>query len=236
MLEPVASDLWIAEGAPVHPFGLTVPIRMTVIRLHDGSLLLHSPVQHSAALAAALLALGPVRYLLAPSFAHWMMLPAWQAAFPEARTLAAPNMTQRRPIRRAGLRIDGEITEVPPEAWRDDLAHVVLHGGLGFAEVALLHVPTRTAILTDLVQNLDPDHMPRLMRLVAGPLGMAARNGQPPVTLRTIVRLGGAPARAAAARIVAWQPERVIFSHGDWYRSDGAAALARALSWLTPGD
>ncbi len=29
-----------------------------------------------------------------------------------------------------------------------------------------------------------------------------------------------------------WNPERVIFAHGRWYDTDGAAALKRAFRWL----
>jgi hypothetical protein len=32
--------------------------------------------------------------------------------------------------------------------------------------------------------------------------------------------------------MVAFAPERVIFSHGRWFERDGTAALKRALSWL----
>ena len=42
-LRRLATDLWVAER-PQRFFGLEVGTRMTVIRLADGSLLLHSPV------------------------------------------------------------------------------------------------------------------------------------------------------------------------------------------------
>jgi hypothetical protein len=32
--------------------------------------------------------------------------------------------------------------------------------------------------------------------------------------------------------MLAWSPERVIFSHGRWFDRDGAAALRRAFAWL----
>jgi hypothetical protein len=36
--------------------------------------------------------------------------------------------------------------------------------------------------------------------------------------------------------VIRLKPERVIFSHGQWFARDGAARLAASLRWLTgPG-
>ena len=40
--------------------------------------------------------------------------------------------------------------------------------------------------------------------------------------------------RQAVARMVAWQPQRVIIAHGRWYAEDGARELERAFCWLGP--
>jgi hypothetical protein len=32
--------------------------------------------------------------------------------------------------------------------------------------------------------------------------------------------------------MLAWQPERVVLSHGKWYEHDGVAELRRAFRWL----
>ena len=42
--------------------------------------------------------------------------------------------------------------------------------------------------------------------------------------------------RRAVARMLAWQPERVIIAHGRWYAEDGARELRRAFRWLGPLD
>ena len=41
-----------------------------------------------------------------------------------------------------------------------------------------------------------------------------------------------AAASAAARRLLAFSPERVIFSHGAWFARDGEARLRRSLRWL----
>jgi hypothetical protein len=65
MLQPIAANLWHA----VHHFtaaGLPVTSRMTVVRLADGRLWLHSPVPIDAAMRVQLAALGPVAFGVAP--------------------------------------------------------------------------------------------------------------------------------------------------------------------------
>jgi hypothetical protein len=59
-LTPLAPDLWVASRSlPI--FVGDVGARMTVVRLRDGSLLLHSPVALDLETRLALDALGPVR-------------------------------------------------------------------------------------------------------------------------------------------------------------------------------
>jgi hypothetical protein len=38
--------------------------------------------------------------------------------------------------------------------------------------------------------------------------------------------------RAAAERLLALAPERVVFAHGAFYAADGAARLRRAWRWM----
>ena len=105
-------------------------------------------------------------------------------------------------------------------------------GGAGFREVAFLHRPTRTLILTDLVQNLEPEKLSLGTRLFARLTGVDAPNGKAPAYLRFVVRLRRDAAKAAVSHLVAWNPERVIFSHGRWFDRDGTASLKRAFAWL----
>jgi hypothetical protein len=70
------------------------------------------------------------------------------------------------------------------------------------------------------------------MRLMARLTGVLAPDGKAPVYVRLLIRAKRVTAAAAAARLVAWRPERVVFSHGRWFERDGAAALERAFRWL----
>jgi hypothetical protein len=146
---------------------------------------------------------------------------------------AAPGLPQRRPVRRAALPIDRELSGSPPPDWADDLDQIPIPG-MGFCEVAFLHRRSRTLVLTDLVVNLEPDRLPALVRPLARLMGVTAPEGRAPPYLRLIVRLRRKEAGLAAQRLLDWQPERVVFSHGAWFDADGAARLRRALDWILP--
>ncbi|MDR7035776.1 hypothetical protein J2X36_000512 [Methylobacterium sp. BE186] len=233
--KPVAERVWIVDSGPLHVLGMPLPVRMTVVRLADGSLWLHSPTRYDPDLHDALSRLGPIRHLVAPNSAHWTFVAAWQTQCPEATVWAAPGLRDRGQVRRSGLRVDKDLPEAAPAAWSADLDQVVVPGRAGFREVAFHHAASRTLVLTDLVLNLEPERLPGPIRPLARLVGVCAPHGRAPIYLRAVVRLKGAPAAEAARRLVAFAPERVVFSHGRWFERDGTARLARSLDWLLPG-
>jgi hypothetical protein len=171
-LTKVSEDIWVFDGAPISAAGLPIPLRMTVLRLSSGDLLLHSPVQYSQAIRSELEGLGRIKYLLAPNIAHWMFLADWQTKLPDALTFVAPGLASRSQVRRAGIRIDRELGGGTPSEWADDIETVLVSAPF-FGEVELFDKRSRTLILTDLVQNLDPKIFPSAFRPVAHLLGVS---------------------------------------------------------------
>jgi uncharacterized protein DUF4336 len=232
VLKPIAENLWIVDSGPQEAMGLSLPVRMTVIRMGNGDVWLHSPTRFNSELRREIETLGPIRHLVAPNIAHWTHLKDWQKSCPAAKTSAAPNLRQRPQVRKAGFRLDRDLKDTPPEDWGAEIEQAVVPGGVGFCEVAFFHRPTRTLILTDLIQNLEPEKLPLSTRLFARLTGVAAPDGRAPAYLRFVVRLRRKEAQEAVARMIAWSPERVIFSHGRWFERDGTANLKRAFAWL----
>ncbi len=231
-LKPVALGLWIVDSGPIRAAGLPLPVRMSVVRLANGDIWLHSPTRYDAGLHRAIEALGPIRHLVAPNVAHWTYLKAWQLHCPQALTWAAPNLRRRRQVQKAGLRLDRDLADTAPPEWSADLVQAVVPGGFGFREVAFFHAASATLILTDLVLNLEPKKLPFLLRPLLRLAGATAPDGRAPVYLRLVVRLRRRDAARAAAALVALEPERVVFSHGAWFERNGAAELRRSLRWL----
>ncbi|TPI48018.1 hypothetical protein FJW05_08105 [Mesorhizobium sp. B2-9-1] len=104
VLKPVASDLWIVDGPSIeYDLGLMkfpFSTRMTILRLRNGDLVLHSPTALTPALRTAVDLLGPVRFLVAPNSLHYWWIPDWKVAIPDAEVLAVRGLQKRakRPI------------------------------------------------------------------------------------------------------------------------------------------
>lgn len=229
MPKPLADNIWIVDSGPFSAFGMKLPIRMIVIRLADGGLWLHAPTRYTPALAKALTALGPIRHLVAPTLAHWAFLEEWQHAYPDATVWAVPALRQRAAVQQSKLRIDNDLVDVGPAAWDAELEQGVVRGG-GFEEAWFFHRASRTLVLTDLVENLDPAKLrPATAAVMRATRATAATSG---LHLRALLRPHAEAVRRDVDSMVALAPETVTFAHGDIFRGRGTAQLASAFAWL----
>src|SRR6185369_12213047 len=90
----VDGRIWTLDR-PVWFGGVRLRARTTVVRLDDGSLLLHSPAPPTDALAGQLAALGRVRWLVVPNCFHHLGTPAAAARFPEAQVVGPASAANR---------------------------------------------------------------------------------------------------------------------------------------------
>jgi len=95
-ISEIERDIWIADGATVPFFGFPYPTRMTVVRLLNLSLWVCSTMALSSALAAAVNALGSVRYLVWPNKLHYLFLKQWARAGPTPSCYASPGLVHCR--------------------------------------------------------------------------------------------------------------------------------------------
>lgn len=228
--KPIADGLWIVDSGPIKPAGLALPLRMTVFRTSGGGLVLHSPCHHTPALARALEAIGPIEHLVAPTTAHWTFLKSWQDAFPNATTWAVPGLRGRAQVRKAGVRIDRDLADAAPPEWRDDIRQGLIRGR-GLCEAYFFHAPSRTLVLTDLIENLTPAKMPPVTAAVMRAL--LATRGTVALHARAALLMGGAGTRAAIHAMLDLAPKTVLFAHGDVFSDDAEARLRHAFAWLS---
>ncbi len=223
MLRQLASDLWVTER-PQSFLGVQVGTRMTVARLADGGLFVHSPVALDADTRRDLDALGPVRLVVAPNRFHHLYVGPYGAAYPQARLLAAPGL----PEKRCDLRFHGVLADapavVPGEVEQMVFAAMALMG-----EVVFWHRASRTLLLTDLAFNMrqTPSALTRTLLVLDGAWGRFAIG-----RLERLLFRDRAAARATVDRILAWDFDRVVVAHGDVVERDGQAVVRDAFAWL----
>jgi Domain of unknown function (DUF4336) len=204
------------------------PTRMTVVRQPSGDLWLHSPIAWTESLANSIAELGPVRHLIAPNTLHYSYLTLWRDCYPEARTYAAPDLARRAKI---PLTLDETLDEASPVAWEGVFDQCVTRGSV-LTEVDFFHRPSRTLILTDIIENFEPDRVRNAaLRWLIRLAGAADPDGMAPLDMRLSFVGHRQEVRRSAQRMLAWEPERIILSHGRCYEANGVAELRRAFRW-----
>lgn len=219
----VPDTLWLREYA-VRLGCARFNARMTLIKLRSGQVVIHSPSPFDDSLAGEIAAVGRVAAIIAPGNFHWLHVRSCQQAFPDAVTYLCPGVEKRA----KDMAFHSLLTDQVPALWANDLSQVVLQGTRLMREVALFHRSSRTLILVDLVENFTPNtHGTNLaLRLLFGALGMW--NRPRPAPEYRIAWGDKARVREGMERILAWDFERVILSHGDIITRDAKRIVAEA--------
>src|SRR5215472_8459418 len=222
----VAPDLWLAERPFKLPYvRVDIGTRMTIIRLLQGGLLVHSPVKLDAELRRSIDALGETWAIVAPNRLHHLFIQDYIASYPEARLYAAPGLPEKRP----DLRFDDILSDTPQAEWRGQVEQHLFRCAPPLNEVVFLHPATRTLILTDLAFNIPKEAAKRWPLFYwlwdVGHFGP-----------HRFVRLRGIrdrqAARGSVEKILSWNFDRIIVSHGEVLETDGHNHFAEAFAFL----
>ncbi len=198
---------------------------MTVIRLPGERLLLHSPVALDPGLRSSLDSIGRVRYAVAPNRLHHLYAGEVAEAYPDARLWVAPGLERKRP----DLAFVAVLGDEAPEEWRDELSQAFFRGRPYENEVAFFHLRSRTLLLCDLAFNFGPSAAAptRLLMKLLRSYGRLGPSALDPLLIRD-----RRAARESLERILAWDFERIIVSHGDVLERGGHDTLRRGYAWL----
>jgi hypothetical protein len=173
-------------------FYVTVPIRMTVVRLEQGGLLVYSPVAPTLECIRVMNDLeakhGPVKYIILPTVSgleHKVFVVPFARRFPQAQIFVTPDQWSypiRLPLNWLGfprrrtqvLPRDSATTPFGHEFAYEILGPIDL--GLGpFAETVFYHVRSHTLLVTDTVLRV-PSEPPEVVQLDPYPLLFHAKD------------------------------------------------------------
>ena len=234
-LKQVATDAWIVDG-PIIDFGMPwpkmpFPTRMTLLRPGNGDdLFVHSPTSLTEPLRDEIAAIGTPRWIIGPNRIHYWWIPDWKRAYPDAGIWLAPRIREQ-----AGTRIDFDAHPLDAETgypWDGAISTLPVAGSF-MTEVEFFHHASRTLVLTDFIENFEPGKLDSWwMRWLTRLGGVQDPAGAMPRDMRRTFARQRPQLKAAVERMLAWQPERIVFAHGRWYERDGTAELRRAFDWL----
>ncbi len=226
--EYVGDQIWLKEY-PIHYAGCDFSARMSVIRINDSQLMLHSPCEIDVPTKQAISALGEVACIVAPGSYHYFHVTSAQAAFPQATTYLCPGIERKRP----DIDFDWFLADQSPPAWADTIDQVLVRGNKYIWEVAFFHKPSRTLVLTDLIENITDDTPDTnwVLKLWWKAVFHMWNNPKPAPEYQMGWK-DKVAARKSLRRILDWDFERIVIAHGDLINQD-AKALARE-AWKVP--
>jgi Domain of unknown function (DUF4336) len=225
MLREIDTGIWVTE-APQKFLGAEVGTRMTVIRLADGSLFVHSPVHLDDEIRATLDRIGPVRHVVAPNRYHHLYAADYSQSYREAKLYAAPGLETKR----SDLHFDAILSDEAPEAWRGQIDQLVFRGFSPLNETVFFHRASRTVLFTDLLFNLThtDSAWTRVVMTLDGGFGRPAVAR----TFRLLMKMRKQAVMDSVARIVNWDFDRITLAHGDVVERGAKPVLQAAYSFL----
>jgi hypothetical protein len=225
MLNELAKDLWVA-WIPQSFYGLRFGARMTVVRLDDGTLFLHSPIPIDEQMKTQIDALGRVEYIVAPNLFHHVHAHTAVAHYPSARLYVARGLDKKRP----DLQPHAILGAGPPPDWSDEIEALPIEGTI-LNETAFLHRPSGTLICSDLIENFGTsDHW-----LTRAYLRVSGVHGQPGLSRALRLAFRDKPAARKSLDAILDRPfEAICLAHGDPILRDGPEVLKESYRWLRP--
>lgn len=227
LLQEVDKDIWCLDGDRVSMYTIPFETRMTIVRQSNGEIWLHSPVAIRDDRVAAVGDLGPVSHIVAPNSLHHLFVRPWFDRFPESTVWLTPDLPKKLPDLEA-YEVLGNSAE---SCWKDDIDQTYFEGSSLITEMVFFHKPSKTLIVTDILQNHDPKQDNWFWKWVKQVNGVLAPSGGLPKDLKLTIR-DKRKAASAVEQILNWDFQRIIMSHGICIEEDARDFFSRAFAWL----
>jgi hypothetical protein len=203
---------------PLRAFGIDFGRNVTLLRLRDGRVVIHSSAPFSPQDVARIREFGEPAWLVDATRMH--------DTFAREARLALPSVSYLAPGPLKGI---STIPLLPsPSDWKGEIEVLKIDGLRKIDEHAFFHRASRTLVLADLLFHFPPQtrgwprffvrHVMRLPRLI----GISA-------FFRLMMRDKEAFGRSMAS-VLGWNFDRVIVAHREVIETDGRRQLRDALS------
>ncbi|MGV3660892.1 MAG: hypothetical protein ACO1TE_11950 [Prosthecobacter sp.] len=218
-MKQLAENLWLLQY-PLSVLGTAHGRNVTVIRLRSGKLIIHSMAPFPVADVAAIHALGEPGWLLESMLLHDTYAKEGRGCFPGLPFLGPPGFSEV--VKFPTL----PLLPAPPE-WHGEVEVFSIEGAPMIKEHAVLHVPTHTLIVADLIFNFSPDERGWNRFFHRHIAGFKRYPGMSRI-FKLCIR-DRAAFQTSMVKILQQDFDRIIVGHGNVIESDGRALLQRGL-------
>ena len=119
--------------------GMQLGTRMTIIRLKNDKLFLHSPTKLNSKLIEQIDNLGKVAFIIAPNKLHHLFLNSYVKQYPNAIFYATPGLVKKR----KDIYFNENLQDKPRKEWRDEIDQMIFKGCAFMEEVFFFHKSTK---------------------------------------------------------------------------------------------
>ncbi|MFC0119458.1 DUF4336 domain-containing protein [Pseudoalteromonas xiamenensis] len=229
-MKSIGEHIWIVDGSTVQFFTMPFTTRMTIVKLSNGDLWIHSPIELNPQLKQQVDSLGAVRYLIAPNHLHHLFMKQWQDAYPEALSFGTEEVLKKR----SDLSFTGPLEKLTETPWAKEIDSHLFTGSPAMEECVFFHKPSQTLIVTDLIENFSPKAFGSFKRFMASLVGVLAPHGKMPLDWRLTFTFHKKEAKKHIEHIIAWQPMTIVMAHGVIITENAVDFLMESFDWLEP--
>eukprot|EP00850_Spirogloea_muscicola_P000792 SM000003S11037 [mRNA] locus=s3:495764:497502:+ [translate_table: standard] len=213
IIEQVADNVWTFTQ-PLPFVIVDVKLRMTVVKLDDGTLWLHSPVALTGEVLAALMTLGgPVGHIVSGNnfLEHSIFASSYAKAFPGALLYSAVPLEKLHSRVRKGLaRVDEVLSDKPPPAWEGQIDQVHFNIDNTLIECVFYHKMSKTLLASDSLLYFDDVDL------------LSKKKALKPVVSKIL------------GKLEAWDFDKVVAAHGSAPVRDGKSVLWKSFDMPQP--
>lgn len=224
-MRKLADNLWLLTY-PLKVLGADIIRNVTVIRLDSGKMIIHSTAPFSPDEINSINREGEPSWLVEAMLDHDTFSNEGRSAFPDIPYFAPPGFEERVsfPVQ--------SLTEAPDE-WSQEIEIMAIQGNPTFGEQVLLHRPSRTLIVADLIFNYHkaPSLWTKLLLYPA--MGLRHAPGMSKRFRNAIT--DKAAFKTSLDKLLQWDFDRIVVGHGQVIEANGkskARAMFEELGFL----
>jgi len=230
-LKPAGKNIWIVDGPVISFYGMPFTTRMVVIKLESNELLIHSPINLTHSLKQELDSLGKVTYLISPNKIHYWYIEDFQKNYPDTITFASDGVQERSKKAGKNIRWDTQLNGLVPDYFAD-LEIIPMSGNRFMTEYTFFHFPSRTWIVTDIIENFEVNKINSFFRIIASLGGALSPNGGTTRDQQMLFNGNHHLLRKNIERVKELKPTQIIMAHGKVLQSDIDRELERIFGWV----
>lgn len=231
-LKQFGENIWIVDGGEIISFyGLPFTTRMTIIKLPNGDLWIHSPINLPAELKQEIDNLGTVKHIIAPNKIHYWYIDEFKSAYPSATVYASPGVRKRAAKYKPKIHFDKDLIGTNPATWKNQIEQVFIEGSRFMDEVVFFHKISKTLVVTDFIENFEASKINPFFRVIAWIGGALHPNGGTTIDQQLAFLGNRKKLQSSVQKILEFEIEKIILAHGKCITKNGKEEFLRIVKW-----